>query len=249
MLADAAGMIWVWVGTGLIAGLMLSVGLVGIPRAEHPPIIGPVSLDYLDLAAQRSMSDAAWWMVIITGFSTCVGGLGLYLIARTLLETRKAAQATQQGANASETAVRPFLLVEFAKAAIDRDALVISYKVKNSGVSPAYRAAFRVTLLVTSIDGTKRHERTSTKSRSDIAAGAERTATARFDKMLAADVSDDHGDLLVRAEITLLYSDIFGREHSEASRYGRGLSYFGLDETKSLYRDVGKDIGWGDRHH
>ncbi|WP_108462588.1 hypothetical protein [Devosia naphthalenivorans] len=245
-LANAGAWSLMLVGAGMIGGLLLSTALVGIPRAEHLPILGPYSIEYLDLATQRSMSDAAWFMAFVAIVSTMVGAFGLVLLARTLQETRSGALAALQGARASEIAVRPFLLVEFASASIKGGTLRIDYKVKNSGVSPAYNVAFRVTLLTKAIDGDTAREASSTKSRSDIAAGVVKEAFAEFDPYLAAEVSDDRGTFELEIHITLIYQDAFKVRHEETSKYGRYLSYYDLGTNVHLYRDVGGIIRWGD---
>lgn len=232
--------------SGVLGGIALMAFAPGLPWSSTIAPKGALTAAALDLAAQRSMASATWWMVVISGGSAFVGGLGLYLIARTLMETRKAADATLLTAKASEIAVRPFLLVEFAHIVMEKGNLKVSFQVRNSGASPAYQVAFRTTLIVSAHYGDKSVKNSIIKSRSDIAASVKRPASATFDKFAAAEVSDEMGMFLAGLEITLIYRDIFGRKHTETSKYGRNLNYFDLDQKLSLYRDVGDGIGWGD---
>jgi len=250
-LANAAGWFWIALGIGLVAGLMLSTALVGIPRAEHPPIIGPASLEFLDLIAQRSMSDAAWWMVIITVVSALVGGLGLYLIARTLQEAKRSADAAEKTILMAQSAARAYLLVDFAKVWFDASGGVfVEYQVSNSGQTPARNVAFKVDVFA-SADRTahRYHVGTSRKSRSDIPFQAKRPARAYIDGFADNEMSvREIPEYAIIVVITMEYEDVItNKRRLEVSTYGCVVAcWFPVNQIITLYRDVGGDTGWGE---
>jgi len=114
----------------------------------QPEIVDFNGTEY-DLIAQRSMAAAAWWMVLITGTSTIVGSLGLYLIYRTLKEAKRSADAADKAVDAShkaiETArqmgqaqVRAYVVITSVKMFPDGyGSTVVDVQFQNSGQTPA----------------------------------------------------------------------------------------------------------------
>jgi len=130
------------VGSGVIGGIILSIGLVGLPAARQPAITGPLSLEYLDLAAQRSMSDAAWWMVVITGISVLAGGASIVLIAMTLYQAKRSADAAVEAVKHAEaTTAAATLSASHAASAVEVTREMGKKQVR------AYMAVTNVTIL------------------------------------------------------------------------------------------------------
>jgi hypothetical protein len=91
--ANAATWQLMMVGLGVLGGVALVAFLPGMPWSTTIQPVGAATKDALDLAAQRSMASAAWFMVVVTCASSLVSGAGLYLIARTLGEAKRSADA------------------------------------------------------------------------------------------------------------------------------------------------------------
>lgn len=95
-----------------------------------------------DLYAQQDMSRWAFWMMIISGCTLLITGLGIVWIRDTLVETRRAVKAADDAVKVTrdigEAQIRPYISIEHASAFVDeRNGICFKVKVKNSGQTPA----------------------------------------------------------------------------------------------------------------
>jgi hypothetical protein len=101
----------------------------------------------LDLVAQQSMADAAWFMVMLTALTGVVGGLTLYLIFRTLQEAKRSADAgeaavreARENTVASErigkAQVRAYLGIREVSVTFGMADASLEFTVFNAGQSP-----------------------------------------------------------------------------------------------------------------
>jgi hypothetical protein len=127
-----------------LVGLLTTVNTwSAIVDSLQPEITGADDAAHYDLVAQRSMSAAAWWMVMITGLSVGVGAAGLYLILRTLQEAKRSADAAENAVATTlrigKQQVRAYLNVEDAVAKLESHHIMftVDADLRNSGQSPA----------------------------------------------------------------------------------------------------------------
>lgn len=130
-----------------VAWGMVTTTITALGSMLHPPIIQPEDADYLDLIAQRGMNLAAWAMVFVTGVSVAVGGLGLYLIARTLQEAKRSADAAEKSIETARTIgmaqVRAYVSID----RVDLDLTgnthqhALRFYLRNTGQSPTHAIA------------------------------------------------------------------------------------------------------------
>jgi membrane protein YqaA with SNARE-associated domain len=234
------GLVWVfWNTTGNLWNVAVGSLIPTLPVDSDT--------DLLDLIAQRSMAAAAWWMVFITGASTFVGGLGLYLIARTLQEAKRSADQAQRSADMAELAVsaayagneenrrlgqaqvRAYMVVKSASATRYADGSIqVDFHLFNSGQTPASVVSVGTDFWFEFSEGEEgpwlpSSERwVEIKTRSDIPGGENRDgktfARAFLSTQLNQLMARMHGRFLV--DITLSYKDVFGTQHHETAYYG-----------------------------
>jgi len=94
------------------------------------------------LFAQQDMSRWAFWMMIISGCTLLVTGIGIVWIRDTLVETRRAVKAADDAVKVTrdigEAQISPYLSIVHASAFIDeRNGISFTVQVKNSGQTPA----------------------------------------------------------------------------------------------------------------
>lgn len=232
-------------GWGAVTGIWSTI--VG---SLQPEMVKVKRVDY-DLIAQRSMSAAAWWMVIITCVSALVGGLGLYLIARTLIEAKRSADAAEKTITMAQSAARAYLLVDFAKLTFKDDYnAILRYQVSNSGQTPARNISLRVDFYAAEHRTAQRFlVGTSRKSRSDMPFEAKRPAVAMVERYFVNEMTKRmHPEYAVVVVITIEYDDVITPErHKEVCTYGCMVPWMlPHDEEITLFRDVGGETGWGD---
>ena len=149
-LANAASWSLIFFAAGACAGVMLIAMLPGMPWTVTMGDATSLSVgDALDLAAQRSMASAAWWMVAVTTISSTVGAVGLFLIFATLREARRSANAAESTVETARdigmAQVRAYLSIEAASMRLyvdDLSGCYIELRLKNSGQSPARHISF-----------------------------------------------------------------------------------------------------------
>lgn len=106
-----------------------------------------------DLYAQQDMSRWAFWMMIISGFTFLVTGLGIVWIRDTLVETRKAVRSADDAVNVTreigEKQVRAYLSIRDGKIVSKgenpkQNSFFFAAEWKNYGQSPAFIKEIRV---------------------------------------------------------------------------------------------------------
>jgi hypothetical protein len=101
-LVNAATWSMLFFGVGVLAGIFLLAMLPGMPWVSIVrDVAEPTSHDALDLGAQRSMANAAWYMVVVSGASGAVATVSLFLLFRTLRETQRTADAALKDAEST----------------------------------------------------------------------------------------------------------------------------------------------------
>lgn len=218
----------------LVAANIWSV-VVGSLQPEMAKVKGT---DY-DLIAQRSMSAAAWWMVIITGTSAVVGAAGLYLIYRTLKEAKRSADAAVASVRYSEKAaasaeisaksaqkalksteamgerqVRAYAILSSAKIRIERRTLrpFMTITVTNSGQTPASGLILDFTVQMEDEDNDEApYSLSFTENLPDLA--GQKDFPFEFDTMIRPKLEDlgrfQKNRLTIRLFGTLRYKTVF----------------------------------------
>lgn len=226
----------------LLGGLAFVVGLVAantwsmVVGSLQPEMVKFKGTEY-DLIAQRSMSAAAWWMVVVTGIATLIGGLSLGLIALTLREARRSADAAIDAVDASRQAViatrevgqaqvRAYLIVKSASLTYESNGNVtIKYTLYNSGQTPARRVELRMDFWI-DIHGKQGAvgitSRQGTQSHSDVPAGEARDGKFDLKGYMPPESRRAFTDLESRAVavLTPVFDDVFGLTISEDTYYG-----------------------------
>lgn len=193
---------------------------------------------HYDLVAQRSMSAAAWWMVMITGVSVAVGTVGLYLIARTLQEAKRSADAAEMAVQATlrigKQQVRAYLNVEDAVAKLGSYDLLftVDADLRNSGQSPAQNVAgtarLRFVEFFTHPDG-EVGDKTLVALDTNFSApavGAGQTVKLRLTftvlnmKPSVSQIFNGHNSRAVEIHLVTGYDDVFEDRHSIAAMLG-----------------------------
>lgn len=100
--ATAAAGALVFFAAGILGGVLLVTMLPGMPWSST---IWDATGN-LDLAAQRSMAAAAWYMCTLTVVGTSLGAASLYLIRENLKEARKLTREAATSTKAAEDGVR-----------------------------------------------------------------------------------------------------------------------------------------------
>ncbi len=113
------------------------------------------SIEECDLAAQRNMAESTGWMNVAAWAGVILTFVGLALLYRTMLYTKKAALHSQEAVTAANNSVtsanraadesrdigraqvRAYLAVDSASYTVYRDWMSIDFQVKNYGHSPA----------------------------------------------------------------------------------------------------------------
>jgi hypothetical protein len=191
-----------------------------------------------DLAAQRAMADAAYWMVIITFAQAVFGLFGLGALLLTLRHTRKSAEAASAAvATASATAekqLRAYVFctkVEIVQFSLEHPVRA-KITIRNLGQTPAQ------SLSISSGVTYARHPEKAGDQyiymgppamRMSIGPGAEFYMTAkrrehprtRVEPALSADevIAISGGEMAIFVYIILKYIDIFGVACSVEQRY------------------------------
>ena len=236
------------VGWGTISGIWSAI--VGSLQPEMVKVKGK---DY-DLIAQRSMSAAAWWMVVITGSSTMVGGLGLYLIARTLQEAKRSADAAELAVQASQQAivtaremgqaqVRAYLIVTELETSYNSGGTprehFISATFENSGETPAGKIYVEIEVFAGTDDRTKASILYRSETVSDLATGKAAKVAFWTDKIAAVPGNGDTSFWEVELVLTITYEDVFGQDREIVTRY---FDYqYAPIESLDLARDISKE--------
>lgn len=193
---------------------------------------------HYDLIAQRSMNAAAWWMVMITGVSVVVGTAGLYLIARTLQEAKRSADAAEMAVQTTlkigKQQVRAYLNIEDAEAKLGSYDLLftVDADLRNSGQSPAQNVAgtarLRFIEFLTYPDGELNEDTLvvlDTKFTAP-AVGAGQTVKLRLTftvlnmKPSVSQIFDGHLSRAVQIHLVTEYDDVFEDRHSIAAMLG-----------------------------
>jgi hypothetical protein len=240
--ANAATWHLLMVALGVLLGIALVAFLPGMPWA----VTTVTDPEASDLAAQHSMAAAAWWMVVISGTSTAVGGLGLYLIARTLQEAKRSADAGEQVVDATvqigKRQVRAYLNIQKAKVAVDRNHIVamVDADLRNSGQSPAKKirgtATFRVVEFYTTPDGDVENNtllsRSSNFQGTDVSAGLGVELRLTFG-LLGSDppltrLLDGFAQRGIEIDIEMSYVDVFG--DADTAKYMLGSMLTSMDQ-------------------
>ena len=234
------------VGWETISGIWSAV--VGSLQPEMVKVKGT---DY-DLIAQRSMSAAAWWMVIITGISALVGSLGLYLIARTLQEAKRSADAAEKAVKASQKAVktarkmgeaqvRAYVMVANAELYwVGGDEWELKVQVVNSGQTPAFKVWVEATICLEDGLGNQEIVEEMDVSLHDLPASSDAAARLRSRKLeVALQAMEADAEPFLAILISVCYDTIFEEgEDVEAPYYGTQSSHFAPFE---LTRDFGEE--------
>lgn len=158
-----------------------------------------------DLYAQQDMSRWAFWMMIISGCTLLVTGLGIVWIRATLIETRRAVKAADDAVNVTreigQTQTRAYLdAVKFDILPVKLGDELIFYgmvHLKNSGQSPAVDVLVRVS--------TRNAPHDQFKKLGRIGAGVTEIA-----QMQLPFVSHEEGEeLILGADVMLSYDTVF----------------------------------------
>lgn len=219
--------------------------IVGSLQPEMTEAVNPA---HYDLVAQRSMSAAAWWMVMITGLSVAVGAAGLYLIARTLQEAKRSADAAENAVAATlqigKQQVRAYLNIDEALAKLDNHHVLFSVDadLRNSGQSPAQEvsgsARLRFVEFFTYPDGEVGQvilASVNTTFRAP-AVGAGQTVKLRLTFTVfgitppVSDIFYDYNSRAVEVHVVTKYSDVFDGRHSNTVMLGSIIS--SIDDFK-----------------
>lgn len=206
-----------------------------------------------DLVAQRSMAAAAWWMVIITGISALVGSAGLLLIALTLREARRSANAADKAVEASQAAidttremgqaqVRAYVMVADAELGWDGNGqYALTVEIVNSGQTPAFRVWVEATFYVADDAGEEQFVEEVDVSLHDMPAQSEADAVLISDKLDAALEAANSLDVtFVTVSISICYDTVFEEgEEVEAA-------YYGTEETRRSNIELTRDMSGDD---
>jgi hypothetical protein len=210
-------------GAGILAGIVLITMLPGMPWSAGQLILDlPRPTDQHDLAAQRSMAAAAWYMVALSAITLFVGGVSLYYLRANLRETRSIGEAQ----------VRAYMIVTGCHSQIDwKGRAGIFYAFKNSGETPAHKVSCTTTIYVDHLNDDGLGWRRVAESqvvlsvRSDMAGQKESKGNTGFVPMIILDENAQGAAIWNRsfriiARITLSWTDVFGREHVAPVHYG-----------------------------
>lgn len=223
-------------GSAFVLWLVAANTWSAVVGSLQPEIVKFKGTEY-DLIAQRSMSAAAWWMVIVTGIATLIGGVSLGLIALTLREARRSADAAIDAVDASRQAVvatrevgqaqvRAYLIVKSASLTYESNGNVtIRYTLYNSGQTPARRVELRMDFWIDIYEKRKAvgiTSRKGTQSHSDVPAGEAREGKFDLKGYLPPENRDSFVELESRAVavLTPVFDDVFGVTISEDTYYG-----------------------------
>lgn len=223
-----------------------------VPRRPLPSTATEAQINTLDLLAQQNMADAAWLMIWVTGISSVVGAVGIFLVWGTLVANNRSADAAEKALRLGH---RAYMLIRGVKISYsERWDGLLTYGFANSGNAPAINVSIKVTVYV-ALDrtGERYLVREVTQSRSDIPPGSSGTGKLTIPDYPHAmeNALGEHRDvhaLIVVFE--LRYGDLISEKNAylERSTYGRFAKIVPKRESDpdSLYRDVGGEIGWGD---
>ena len=151
---ERANMHLLFFGCGVIAGVAAVAFAPGAPWSNAIEPFGARDYEALDLAAQRSMASAAWWMVAAAVAGAFVSLATLVLVANTLHQARRSADAAHASVAATlavgKQQVRAYLTVEKANLEISKMAqyLTFSASVRNYGDSPARAVACQISVIL-----------------------------------------------------------------------------------------------------
>ncbi|OJX45028.1 MAG: hypothetical protein BGO80_04035 [Devosia sp. 63-57] len=225
---------------GILGGIAIIAFAPGAPWSTNIEPTGATTAEALDLATQRSMAASAWWMVVASAAAAAVGLATLVLVANTLNEARRSADAARDAVKATLTVgkkqTRAYLVVENANL-IATDllpSLTFTVDVRNTGQSPAQKVRARGTLKIV---------KTSTNAEGEV---AETIRLSMEGSMQMPDISaaqsmpfsfgelylnDDPGlherlddiFLTAKANIWIDYEDVFGDEDTVEVRFSGGI--------------------------
>lgn len=227
-----------------IIGAIVLLAVVAVLVASYAPFPAPqvtkecdvqCAAAALDLRAQQHMALAAWSMVVVSLASVALGGVTIWLLRATLLETAKAAKASEDAVREAirtttetvrigEAQARSYLAATNCSASFGTPEIVqLIYA--NSGQSPARTLSLKG---ITAIEGRTRDGPWSALSEqeyevflADLTAGTSDEMRLPLDATLNG--ADFHPDrwrqwrLLVRG--TFAYRDVFDTWHRETFEF------------------------------
>jgi hypothetical protein len=234
--ANAATWELMFFSVGLLAGVMLAAMLPGM-LSRPVPIADASPVELADLALQQSMTTSSWWMVTITTIASAVGGASLYLIALTLREAKRSADAADKAVNVAlasnlaardigQAQVRAYAVIASANLRTESDqALFVEFQFKNSGQTPARSVVTTATLaLQYRVKGAWTDGLTvvdEKRPRSDVPSQEIRNAKIRIGWRNYAQMRDGWERNACRFTLSLSvgYQDVFGAAHEEVATY------------------------------
>jgi len=249
--ANAATWQAIFFAIGLLAGVVLVAFLPGMPWSATVEPLGASPQEALDLAAQRSMASAAWFMVVITGASAIVGGAGLYLIFRTLKEAKRSADAADKAVEASLAAIETTREMGHAQVRAyvsisgcwlsrsENGQLTLKFVFRNSGQTPALNVWTSYDFYIGSHDENAVLRDQGGESRSDTAPEEKREANFDLSPTASAAVSErlNAGAAYVYVEISVVFDDVFRKAWDSSSKY-YGYIRSNAPRDITLYREL-----------
>lgn len=219
----------------------------------QPPLLDDNDLTRIDVIAQRSMAAAAWWMVMISGVSAIVSGFGLYLIAHTLKEARRSADAAERAVKASQKAVktarkmgeaqvRAYVMVANAELHwAGNDEWELRAQIVNSGQTPAFKVWVEATVVLEDDEGNQQTVEEIDVSLHDLPANSNAFAQFVLRKLEPAlKQMRGRGEPFLEVLISVCYDTIFDEgELNEAPYYG---TQDGFRSPFELTRDFSEEV-------
>lgn len=260
--ANAAAWQLMFFAIGILAGVALVAFLPGMPWSAIVEPRGATDAEALDLAAQRSMASAAWWMVTVAGVSSAVGALGLWLIYGTLEATRRSAEAAefsvkqadlraQNDREMSMAQFRAYVVVSDIEALFDGDFGTFEFRwtVFNTGQSPAttVNAVIRPSLYIRNQanDWEPVVEIAEKYFLADLPAGQSLTkSTVWAFEMPELERPIDEFEVRLQVAGRLLYFDVFGQPLTVPFAFIRDFDpYESFDEPGAMTRRPENTLG------
>lgn len=251
-LANAASWEMMFFGAGILAGMVLAVVLPGILTAPMQIDGNPAQLADLDM--QRSMTISSWWMVAVSTLSCVVGGASLYLIALTLREARRSANAADQAVrvalnsmegarNIGQAQVRAYIVISSASIHPVENDLMVEFQFKNSGQTPAMKVSTNASMSLRSRERGSWSEPTpvlsESRERSNVPSGETRFGRIRLGWRNYAQMQDGWARKAceLRLVVNITCEDVFGARHLEQVTYGMEIpAGYPLNEIEPLAR-------------
>lgn len=252
-IANAAAWHLLMLGAGVLLGVILVAFLPGMPWSATVEPIGATAAEALDLSAQRSMASAAWFMVIISAASSSVGAAGLYLIARTLREAKRSADAADLAVKASlgavqsakeigQAQVRAYVSISGCWLDATDEPVELRYIFQNSGQTPASNIWATYQVFIGDDEDSNAQTDDDGETRSDLSSGQRRDAVHALSEKATNRLRELTG-MRRRAyfyvQIEVLFDDVFGQAHSAEARYYAYITDVVGEIT--LYRELIED--------